>query len=96
MKMKRRNEILDIHLDGPMKTTLKSNRSRIPRHIFRFIRHRCLSNNFYKVTKQRGGKTIWKKTPFSNRVEDSRINYTDWNEVRASLSTALSSPLKRS
>lgn len=92
--MKRRNEILDIHLDGPMKTTLKSNRSRIPRHILRFIRHRCLSNNFYKVTKRRGGKTIWKKTPFSNRVEDSRINYTD--EARASLSTALSSPLKRS
>lgn len=51
--MKRRNEILDIHLDGPMKTTLKSNRSRIPRHILRFIRHRCLSNNFYKVTKRR-------------------------------------------
>lgn len=35
MKIKYRNvEILDIHLDGPMKTTLKSNRSRIPHSFY--------------------------------------------------------------
>lgn len=34
--------------------------------------------SFQPLTKlpsfRRGGKTIWKKTPFSNRMDDSRIN----------------------